>query len=249
MHIKELSLASAFRYLSAGIAAWAYLAVLDWPNARALIIWPYTVGGGVGATALLAAGLLAGGALIYFLYRALFFETIVLYINDAFRWWTDNYRTWLSLTYGLTLRESQALADLLGEKVPNRVSGAMARAHAGTHLLYITGFVGLIEYIAFIAGAWHPNQSPSSPVRYALLLFIIANVIAAFLQERYQENHELLQFRDAFDSAYLSEIATRIRRNRANQEWRRPSDRFRRWIRCKYPRERYGQSYDWQKCR
>lgn len=241
MRIEELSLATAFRYASAGVVVWAYLAVLDWPTARAVVRWIFAVGGALGGTSLSAALALALGTLIYFLYRAFLYEPIFLHLQDLSRWWTDNYRTWLSSIFKLSLRDSQRLADILGELPEIRASEGMKRASAGIHVLYVTGISGIVECLVLRAEprpfwTWIPCSRLLYPSLYGVLLFAAGCLLGGFLLDRRQESYELLQFRSAYSPGFVDRLVSRTGLNRVARENRRFSDWLRDSVREKWPR-------------
>ncbi len=133
--MKDLSLADAFRYMFSGVIFYIYLYIHDSSITDEI---PKPIGQ-IGVVILL----LVVGSLIYFVYRALIYNIIIIRIQDLLRFRTNNYRTYLKKQYRLNTREAMQLFYLIGDKFFKEKYTGLKVTAGGIHLLYICGILGI----------------------------------------------------------------------------------------------------------
>ena len=85
--MEDLSLANAMRYMFPGVVIYSYLYVSDSSVIKGLNDSFGTFGTTISLVVL--------GSIIYLIYRPLFYDGIIVRLQDKFRLNSDNYRTFL----------------------------------------------------------------------------------------------------------------------------------------------------------
>lgn len=192
--MKDLSLADAFRYMFSGVIFYIYLYVHD-SSIADKISKPIGLIGVV-------IFLLVVGSLIYFVYRALIYNFIIIRIQDLLRFRTDNYRTYLKKQYRLETREAMQLFYLIGDNFFRDKYTRLKMTAGGIHLLYIGGILGIPFSIL--------NMVEHHSVQ--ILLFSFGSfffLLGGFLLDRNYEDLEL-KFLLSLDEKELDSFVNKI---------------------------------------
>ena len=222
MGTKDISLASAFRYLSGSALAWMYMALLNYRVAKRPIeaIMELTGGSGVTSVAVLTTLSLVTGSLIYFLFRSLIYDVFVMRLLDLYCRWRSRptYRTWVIDVLkprNISTSGAQHLASIierekLGEDFHTDI---IRRAYAGTFLLYLAGILGVITPALF------PNWlglslSDLGLLHYsklnAVLVFAIVCWLAGFFLDARQSEQGALALRAETDNWEVFDLAMEL---------------------------------------
>lgn len=195
--MKDLSLSNAFRYMFSGVLAYFYLYIYDVSIAKQALAFS-----GIGITILL----IVIGSVIYLLYRPLFYDMIIIRLQDRCRLNSDNYRTFLKKRYDIGTYESSLLWSQIRDKYfKNRYSEFMRITASGIHLIYIAGIIAIPFSIwGFMI----------SDFKLSLIFLGIASIFlfGAFLNDRNYEDTEL-RFLYSLDDDELDLFVSKMLRN------------------------------------
>lgn len=172
----NLTLNDAFRYLFGGVLFFALLYQARPVQAAAFV-------DGVGPVGLPLI-LLVGGTLIYFLYRAFIYESIVVRLQDACRFRSHNYRTYLSAEFGLTRRQAEFMIRSARHDSLSGQYAAMANTAGAIHFLYLGG--ALVFPFSVVWLVLGDTWLGLAGFAIATLLFV-----GGFLEDRRYESREL----------------------------------------------------------
>ena len=215
----QLSLSDALRYFFAPFALFFYMAVYD----KTLVSGIQTSFGPIGLIAFLVTG-----SAIYFVYRYLIYDYIILWLKDIFE--KDNYRRYLGRQYKLqferlwlpiTSIRAQKLYAYISYSNEKLQKDAMRIRAAGIHMLYQAGLLSLpFLVVSFL------HKSYSLAALFSTFSFVF--VFTAALADRYYEEEELLFLK--ISSKQSDEAAklfgygklTASRRERAKADVREP---------------------------
>ena len=179
----QISLTEALRYFFAPFVLFLYLVVYDSSLAARL----QTKFGAVGVIAFLVAG-----SVLYFLYRLLIYDVLILWLYDVFR--NETYRRYLGKRYGIcsgkywlpmcTVRARKLFIQIDIPK--DRFNGESLRiAAAGIHLLYQSGLIA----IPFIILA---SQEDALSFLFFGTLGLVLCVTGAFADMDYEDQELIL---------------------------------------------------------
>lgn len=195
-----LSLSNAFRYMFPAVVAYSYLYIGD----ASLFEQVFASLGIIGIT----TSLLAIGSVIYLLYRPLFYDIVILRLQDKCRLKSDNYRTFLKKRYSIGTHEAMLLWVQIREKYfKHHYSENMEKDASGIHFMYIIGIIAIPFTI------W---KLIISDFGLALIFLVITAIclVSAFLRDRTYEDTEL-RFIYSLDDDELDSFASKMLYNRS----------------------------------
>ena len=197
MQTENLSLSNVLRYIGPIVIVYIYLYICDAPMAK-------QAAASLGVTETISLIIL--GSVIYILYKSIFYNLIILRLQDICRLRTDNYRTFLKKRYDIGTYEAMHLWIQIREKYfKDRYYGRMLIPTSEIHLLYIMG----IAAIPFSTWRFRINDFELS-----LLFLVIAPIcfLVAFIYDRQYENMEL-RFLRSLDDNEMDLFASKMLRN------------------------------------
>ena len=194
-----LSLSNAFRYMFSAIVACGYLYIGD----ASLFKQVFDSLGIIGST----TSLLVIGSVIYLLYRPLFYDIVILRLQDKCRLESDNYRTFLKKRYRISTHEAMLLwVQIRNKYFKDHYSENMENDASGIHFMYIIGIMAIPFTIwKLIIGDFG----------LTLIFLVITSIclMSAFLRDRTYENTEL-RFIYSLNDDELDSFASKMLYNR-----------------------------------
>lgn len=176
--MKDLTLSNAIRYLFPILVVYLYLYICD----ASLAKQAFDSLGNLGITIL---SLLFLGIIIYLIYRPLFYDSIIVRLQDICRRKSENYRTYLKKHYGIGTNEAALLwVQIRDTYFKYRYTQAMNITASGIHLIYLVGIIAIPFAI------WRLAVSDFTLV-WVFLGITVITLSAAFLVDKYYENVEL----------------------------------------------------------
>jgi len=171
----KLSLSEALRYLFAGFVGFFYMFIYDAAMAERLL----NRFGALGLT----LSLLVASALLYFVYRPLIYDLIIIRLQDAIRFRSENSRTYLKQRYVLSTSEAQRLFRHVRDRHLGEWYALRATEASGIHFLYLAGILAVPFLILTLV---HRNWQQWPFFATASVVFFFAG----FLLDRRYETDE-----------------------------------------------------------
>lgn len=194
--MEDLSLANAMRYMFPGVVTYSYFYVSDSSVIKGLNDSFGTFGTTISSVVL--------GSIIYLIYRSLFYDMIIVRLQDKFRLRlnSDNYRTFLKKRYNLNTYMAQHFFIKIRDKyLKDHYSEDMKIHASGIHFIYIAGIVA-IPFAIWRGMAYDYNL--------AITFFLFASILmsSGFLLDMYYEDRELDLLRDLGNAKLDSEFSS-----------------------------------------
>lgn len=195
--MKDLSLANAMRYMFPGVVIYFYLYVCDSSFLKGL-------NDSIGFLGTMVP-LVVLGSIIYLVYRPLFYEGIIIRLQDIFRLNSNNYRTFLKKRYNLNTYQAKRLFIKIRDKyLKDHYSEDTKIIGSGIHFIYIAGIIAM----PFIIWSIAVNDCK---LALSFFLFALVLMLSGFLLDRQYEDRELDSLLDLGDDKLDSEYSLYIR--------------------------------------
>ena len=178
--MRDFTFANVLRYMFPSMVVFSYLYVCEPAFVEGL--------GESVESLLLVIGTIAFiflGSILYFLYRPIYHH-FILWIQDIFRWKSDNYRTYLKKHYRDSYRlgtyeAMQLWFQIRSKYLEERYSQAMKETASGVHLIYLVGI------IATFFAIWRFVISDFILGWVFLVIFVLCFLGAFFLDRSYED--------------------------------------------------------------
>lgn len=192
--MEDSSLANAMRYMFPGVVTYSYLYVSD-----SSVIKGLNDSFGTFETTI---SLVVLGSIIYLIYRPLFYDGIIVRLQDKFRLNSDNYRTFLKKRYNLnTYMAKRFFIKIRDKYLKDHYSEDMKILASGIHFIYIAGIVAM-PFAIWRGMAYDYNLA------VIFFLFALLFMLSGFLLDRYYEDRELDLLLDLGNAKLDSEFSS-----------------------------------------